>query len=815
MLKNNIKIALRALLRQKVYATINIAGLAVGIASCLLIALYVQNEFSYDRFIKDADRIHKMVLERKYPDHSTLYSNIPHSFGDVAVRDFPEVEMATLLVGPFGNTPIQYKNDKDEKIEFEENFIFATDSNFFSMFGFKILQGDKVNPLRQANDIVINKSTALRYFGDADPIGKVFNTPFGDFKVTAVCEEAPVNSHLKFDMLIASETFPFFKIENYTSFSAHCYFKLIPGADPLALEQKFPTMVDTYAAAQIERDLGKSWEDYKNEGNGYRYFLQPITSIHLDPTNLEGKIQPGGNRTSVYIMISVAVLILLIACINFMNLATARSTERAKEVGVRKTMGSFKGQLVTQFLTESLVLSFIGVLFAVAIIQLSLPYFNNLTGKSLVFGPDPLNLAALSLVTIIVGLMAGIYPAFVLSSFNPVTVMKGSFTGQGEGKWIRSGLVIFQFWISIVLMIGTMVIQQQMKFMREKSMGFDKSQVLVIERLFTANPQQARTYAEELRRLTPFADAALSASLPGRQLDFGGVQFLPEGSSEILTTKTMIVDDRVTNLLGLELLDGRWFSDQSSDSLSILLNESAVKVMGLDNPIGRKLNNTLQTPQGNINRDFVVMGIVKDFNFQTLRDQITPLVLMSTETFNGGAAYALAKVKEGMVPEAIQLAESKWKEMFPEQSFKFTFLDEDINAKYAEDQRTGKLFAVFSGLAIFVACIGLFALSAYTSNLRTKEIGIRKVLGASVGSVLILLSKDFSRMILISFILAVPVSWLVMENWWLQNFAYRIQLGAGTVALAGLAAFMVAWITVSFQSIKAAVKNPVQSLKSE
>ncbi|MBX2943714.1 MAG: ABC transporter permease [Cyclobacteriaceae bacterium] len=815
MLKNNLKLAIRALLRQKGYTFINIAGLAVGIASCLLIALFVQNEFSYDKFFKDANQIYKMVLERKYPDHSTYYATIPHSFASVAVKDYPEIESATLLVGPFGNALISYKNDRDEKKEFEENFVFASDSNFFSIFSFKIIKGDSSTLLHHANDMVMTESTSRRYFGDEDPIGKIITTGFGEFTVTGVCEDVPNNSHLKFDILVSLQTFPFVQVENFTGFSAHCYFKLFPGTDSKALESKFPQMVDTYASAQIERDLGKSWEDYKKEGNGYRYFLQPITSIHLDPTNLEGKMEPGGNITSVYIMMSVALLILFIACINFMNLATARSAERAKEVGVRKTMGSFKKHLVFQFLTESFVLSLMGVALAILLILLALPYFNDLTGKSLRLVFSFSNVLILLTLTAFVGFLAGIYPSFVLSSFNPVVVLKGNFTGNQKGQWIRNGLVIFQFWISIVLMIGTLVIQQQMTFMREKSLGFDKDQMLVVERVFNLDPQIAKTYVEEIRRSSPFVDASGSGSLPGRQTDFFGIQFQPEGSSEILTTKSMVLSDRMPEVLGLKLLEGRWFSEKTNDSLSIVLNESAVKVMGYKDPIGRKLNNIRQTPEGNISLNFTIIGVVKDFNFQSLHDQVTPLVIQNASSFGGGMGYVMARVKRGQIQEAIQVAENKWREVAPEQPFKYTFLDEDLKVNYEADQRTGKLFAVFSALAIFVACIGLFALSAYTASLRTKEIGIRKVLGASVGRILVLLASDFTKMVLISFILAIPVAWFVMESWWLQSFAYRIEISLWTILISGAAAFLVAWLTVSFQSIKAAVKNPVQSLRSQ
>lgn len=820
MLLNNIKIALRSLLKQKVYTLINVLGLAVGIASCLVIVLFVRNEFSYDSFFKDSDRIYKMVLERKYPNHSTYYAIIPHSFPEVAVRDYPEVESSAILAGGFNNIVMSYKNERDEVKQFEENFIVGADTNFFQMFDLPLRKGDPKTVLKNPNDMVMSVTMAKRYFGDDEPVGKLVTTGFGEFKITGVFEDLPNNSHMKFDALVAVASFPFFKQENFTSFSVHCYFKLKPGTDAKALEAKFPQMVDTYASAQIERNLGKSWEDYKKEGNGYRYFLQPLSSIHLDPINIEAKMRPGGNITSVYIMISVAVLILLIACINFMNLATARSSERAKEVGVRKTMGSYKRQLVFQFLTESFLLSVVGVVLAVVIVQLVLPFFNSLTEKTLELSITGPTVSILFVLAAFVGFLAGIYPSFILSSFNPVTVLKGNFTGQGKGRWIRSGLVIFQFWISIVLMIGTMVIEQQMEFMRDKSLGFDKDQMLVVERVFALNaPNQtplAKTYMDEVRRLPEVASAAGSFALPGRQGDFFGIMFQPEGSSEILTTKSMVITDELAEVLGLELLEGRSFSEATNDSLSLLLNEAAVKVMDIENPVGTRLIETQQAPDGsNVQITYTVVGIVKDFNFQSLRDEITPLVIQSNERFGGGMAYVLARVKGGQVNSAIQSLEAKWKQLAPDQPFKFTFLDEDINKNYIEDQKTGKLFAVFSGLAIFVACIGLFALSAYTASLRTKEIGIRKVLGASVAGVMLLLSKDFTRMVMVSFVLAVPIAWYVMETWWLQNFAYRINISLWIIVVAGAAAFFIAWFTVSFQSIRAAVRNPVSSLRSE
>ncbi len=813
MFKNNFKIALRSLSRQKIYTLINVLGLAVGIASCLLIVLFVRHEFSYDKFFENGDRIYRMALERKYPNHSTFYSVVPHSFAAVAKKDFAEIEESTMVFGG-QDVRVSYQDEKNEVKRFDEEYTVFVDSSFFNIFSIKFIKGDPSKKFGSTSDIILTEEMANRYFGETDPIGKTISVWDTPYKVTGICENIPTNSHFKFGSLVSSYDPRRRNRENFTSFSAYIYFKLKSGSDAPALEAKFPKMVDTYAAAEIERDLGKSWADYKKEGNGYRYFLQPLTSIHLDPTHLEYQMKSHGNITSVYIMISVAILILVIACINFMNLSTARSSERAKEVGVRKVMGSFRQQLIVQFLTESFILSALGVMIGVAIVAFALPYFNNLTQNPLSLPMDAPSIAIMLLVAACVGLLAGIYPSFVLSSFNPIVVMKGAFTGSAKGKWIRNGLVVFQFWISIVLMIGTLVIQQQMKFMEEKSLGFDKEHVLAIEKVFNVD-NHAKTLIEEIRQMPEVVASAGTWALPGSEGDFAGIQFRPEGSSEILTTKTMVVADGLGETLGLELKEGRWYSDQTNDSLSIMVNESTVKVMGLENPIGRKLIQLQEREEGNVTVTFTITGIIKDFNFISLRDNVTPLVIQSNESYGGGTGYIAVRIKPGQTASAITALEQKWKKIAPEQPFKFSFLDERINQQYKAEQQTGKLFGVFSSLAIFVSCIGLFALSAYITSLRTKEIGVRKVLGASVSSVVVLLAKDITRIVAIAFILAVPAAWYIMENWWLQNFAYRIGVSVWMIVASGAAAIITAWITVSYQSIKAAVANPVKSLRSE
>jgi putative ABC transport system permease protein len=821
MLRNYIKTAIRNLVKQKVYTCINVIGLAVSITACLLIVLYVKDEFSYDKFFPDANRIYKMVLERKYPNHATFYSVIPHSFAKSVQHDFPEVESVLHLFGPNKNSVLTYKVSNTEIRTFEEDYFLQADSSFFKFFDLDLIKGNKNTALALPNQVIISETTAKRYFGKGEPTGKVLGGDFGEIKVAGIFKDLPDNSHLRFDFIgsVGGAQFEqFINRENYTSFDSHTYIKLKPGADPKGLEAKFPKMVDTYASAQIEHNLGKSWDDYKKAGNGYRYFLQPLPSIHLDPTNLEATITPSGNLKYVYILSFVALLIVVIACINFMNLASARSTERAREVGVRKVMGSFRGQLITQFLTEAILLSGVGTVIAVAGAVLLVPFFNRLVEKQLQFIFSADMVFGLVGFTLFVGFLAGLYPAFVLSGFNPVTVMKGNFSGSGKSSWMRNGLVVFQFMISIILIVGTIVVGQQMRYMQNKNLGFDKEQVLMVERA-GALDKKSEAFVEEIRRMPEVKEVAGTSSRIGNRDDVFGQQFQPEGSDEILTVKTMVIDDDFSRTIAFELKEGRSFAKETSDSLNILLNETSVKTLGLADPLGRKLlNNDLfqGNQEQNKPRLFTIIGIVKDFHFQSLRDEITPLVIYSYEVFGKRTAsnYVAVRLREGQFQSAIKKIENKWKEFAPNQPFKYEFLDDNLRQGYAEEQRSGKMFTVFSGLAITIACVGLFGLAAYTASLRTKEIGVRKVLGSSVGGVVVLLSKDFTKLVLIAFALAVPISWWMMDTW-LKGFAYRVVLGADSFMIAGTLALGIALLTVSYQSIKAAIVDPVKSLKSE
>lgn len=808
MIRNFIKVAFRSLIRQKFYSAINVLGLAISISTCMLILLYVRNEMSYDSFFPKGDRIYKVALERIYPEHRTFYALIPHSFVPAMKKDFPEVENALVVQGPIGNVMVSYRYGATEMKSFEEGHFLVSDSTFFDFFDLELVKGDRNTMLSKPKQVMITESTALRYFGMDDPIGKVLNTDAGDFTVAGVCKDLPDNTHLQFDFVGSIETFPSFQRENFTSYYSHAYIMIKSGADPKALEAKFPQMVNRYAAAQFERESGQSWSDYIKAGNGYRYFLQPLASIHLDPTHLEYSISPGGNRDYVFILALIVGSILVIACINFMNLSTARSAERAREVGIRKTLGSAKPTLIYQFLTESVIVSLMATAVSIIMTKLLLPFFNQVAQKQLILSYDFQSIFLLVTFTVFVGCLAGVYPAFALSAFNPVKVMKGSFSGSTDGVWLRNGLVVFQFTISILLIVGTLVVGEQMLYIQAKKLGFDKDHVLVVER-FSRLRDKTKIFQDEIRQLPGVVNAGATSGL-GKEVYFFGVQLQPEGSKELVSMRLMAADDHLAQTVNLELKEGKFFADGTIDSLSVLLNETAVKALGLNNPIGTHLRG--EARGDGTSRVFTVIGVLKNFNFQPLREEVKPLVIFSTELM--GKRLLAVKINAANMQETIRQIEAKWKLMMPEQPFIYNFLDEQLKAYYAEEQRSGKLFSVFSALAIFIACVGLFGLSAYVTSIRTKEIGVRKVFGASVTRLTILLSKDFTKLVAIAFVLAVPLSWWMMEKW-LAQFAFRIPITLGSFLLAGAIALGIAWLTVSYQSIKAALVNPIKSLRGE
>ena len=813
MFRTYIKIALRNLIKQKVYTLINVLGLAIGVTSCILLALYINNELSYDKEFTDFERIYRIVLERKFPDQTTIIAGVPHSLASVAVQDYPEIERTTTICGPFDDMMISFKDAKKVELKFLENDVYAADSNFFKIFSFKVIKGNRETMLQHPKSMVLTESTAKRHFGDEDPFGKLITMSGDVFTVTGVCEDPPTNTHFKFGLLISIHTIERFNLENFNRPDVYCYLKLNQDASPQLLESKLDLMIDKYAAGDFEKVNKTSWSDYKKAGNGYHYFLRPLTSVYLDPENIGG-MKPGGNIITIRIMIAIVVLILLVACINFINLATARSSERAKEVGVKKVLGSFRKQLIFQFLTESLIVSSLGVALGAMLIAVLLPYFNQFTERNLHVGLGIQVSIGLIIIAVVLGIIAGIYPSFVLSSFKPVTVLKSNFTATSNGKWIRNGLVIFQFCVSITLVICTLIMQKQMHFISQKDLGYDKEHLVVIEGDFHMKPNFTRILVKELKQIPQVVSAAGSLSMPS----MSGIypqQYRTKHTPEIKTIHTMYAGDEFAEVMGFKLIEGNLFSENTNDSLSVILNESAVKNFGLTNPIGEKITFIEQTYGSGEQTTFTIVGIIKDFHYKTLREEIQPLVIQSNEIIFSRMSFVVARLKQGANIAAIPLIQSKWETLAPNIPFQFRFVDNILADHYRKEERMSEIFALFSSLSIIVACIGLFGLSAYTASQRVKEIGIRKVFGAGVSNIFLMLSMDFTKLILISFFLAAPVSVYIMNKWWLQDFPYRIQISPMTIIVSGFAAILLTWLTVGYQSLKASIQNPVKSLRNE
>lgn len=810
--KSNMKAAIRSLIKRKEYSLVNSLGLSLGIASTLLVLLYVQDEFSYDKSIPNADQVFKLIEERKTPEGTNTRGYVPYSFARTIPQDFPEVAGATAFSGPYSGQQVWVNNHRGERLNFLEDNALIADNQFLSVFGLRLLAGDPSTALKEPNSIVLTESTASRLFGETDPLGQFISAAGKKSIVTGICQDVPQNSHLKFSYLVSSSSVTWFNQEDFTLKYTHLYLRLHPQANADQLETKFPDMVKTYMSGEIERINQLSWEAYQAAGNGFAYKLKPLTSIHLDPQDFGG-MKAGGSIVTIRILIAIAILIFSIACVNFINLATARSAERAREVGVRKVMGSYRLQLIAQFLTESLTLSFISLLLALGLVWLALPHFNELANKHLVLNPDLPSVTGLIAAGILVGLLAGIYPAFALSSFKPIAVLKGNFSTRASGKWLRNGLVVFQFWIAIVLITCTLVIQKQVDYLADKDLGFDQEQLMVIEGTFDRKGNFAKPFLNEIQNLPQVKAAAGTIWLQGFR-DPRMESYEAMGADQRVNMASAILGDGFAQVLGLELIEGTLFSENTTDSSMIILNESALKSFGLDDPIGKKVAMVNQEKGTTIKTYYTIKGVVKDFHYQSLHEVIGPLVMLSNELYAQRMWVIAARLNAGMTREGAKAIEQKWKELLPDLPFNFRFLDQVLDNRYEAERHTSQVFSIFSGLSIFISVIGLFALSAYTVSMRAKEIGIRKVVGASVGAILKLLSKDFSLMVLLALLLAFPIGWYAMESW-LNDFAYRVDLSPLTFLLSGGLILMITWCTVGYQSLKAARTNPIRHLKSE
>ena len=818
MWQNYLKIAWRNLLRNRSYALVNILGLAVGLACFMFIILYVQDELSYDRWQERGDRIYRMALERKYPGRSRHYAIIPPGYGEVLKKEFPEVEEACRLFF-FEEFGIVLKRGSEV---FKEEQVVWADSSFFELFSIPLLKGDARTVLARPNTAVLTEKLAKKYFGDENPVGKVLEQPQAEqgLEVTGVCADVPENSHLRFGLLVSSATLDMLAgadAPNFVNFSAYTYLLLHPGASPEQLERKFPELVVKYASGQVLSQFGVNYEEYQRQGNGYRYFLQPLPDIYLD-SKLEAEIRAPGSRRQVYFFTAIALLILVIASINFMNLATARSAGRAREVGIRKTLGSSRSAISLQFFAEALLIGLVSGVLAYGINLLALGPFNDIAGKAmpaerLYRWPFLLTVAGAAAAT---GLLSGIYPALALSAFRPVEVLRGKAMQQTKGVGLRNALVAFQFSISIFLIACTIVVYRQLAFTQNKDLGFDKEQVVSLKGADNLDARENETFKEALSKLPGVAAVSGCSSQPGQQ--YFGISFQPPGAEEMTTGSGLIVDEGYVECMSMKLAAGRSFSEAFADSLSILVNEAAVREMGLENPVGARLT----SPDGFLNKVegertvYTIIGVLEDFHFQSLHHPISPLFLVNhQQNFMPEVDNLItARLEAGDIQGTLQRIERLWEEQQPELPFQYAFLDRDWAELYDKEMAAREVFGLFSLLAIFIACLGLLALAAFTVEQRTKEIGIRKILGASVAGILGLLSRDFLRLVALALALATPLSWYAMKVW-LDGFAYRTTLAWWAFALAGALALGIAFLTVSYHSLRAAMGNPVEALRSE
>jgi putative ABC transport system permease protein len=822
MLKNYFLTGIRNHLRQRFYTLINIAGLAVGLASSLVIALYVNHELSYDRHYPDAPRIFRIDQELKFGTNHIIVTQAPASLAELLQQDYPEVEYSVRLAA-WGARYFSIPG-KDES--FREDNVAWADSSFFGMFPQQMIEGDARTALTDANTVAISRSMAEKYFPGESAVGKsiVFDGKT-NCVVTAVYEDMRENSHMLFDILISTAALDYANDQSLLGGGdMTTYIRLREGVNAHEFEEKLDAFVDKYVAPQFVQLMGTDFtmEKFRANGDRWIYSLMPVHDIHLYSDKL-GELRANGNIAYVYVLTAIGLFILSIACINFMNLSTARSALRAKEVGVRKAMGSLRSHLIRQFLVESLTLCLIAVLLSVAIAVIFLPTFNDLAGKNLdiPFGRASFY-ALLICATIVIGTLAGLYPSFFLSAFKPVSVLKGAGAPGMQTSAIRSSLVVFQFVISILLIIGTLAMNLQIRYIRERSLGFQKDQVIVVK--------EARSLGEKIR---DFKDVALQHTA-GKSGTISG--FLPvegfwrknntmweEGKEvsaqnlkDMVSVQTWDVDADYIRTLGMTLVAGRDFSELlASDSTAVILNEAAVRRFGFLDPIGKKIHefgesNQDGTPNINAIRTWNVIGVVENFHFQSMKEAIKPLVLFMAPS-RGSIAF---KYDPGKTNEVIAYLENAWKERVTDRPFKYSFLNEDFARSYNTEEKLSRIFGTFAVLAIIIACLGLFALTAFIAEQRTKEIGIRKVLGASVNNIVFLLSRDFGKLVLIAFVLAVPVAWFGIK-WWIESYEYRTTIGVWVYAVAGFLALVIAWLTTSFQSIKAAMSNPVKALRSE
>lgn len=807
MLANYIRTAVRNLLKRKGYSLINIAGLAIGMAACLLILMFVNDELSYDAFNEKADRIYRVAASFFYGGRSFDIAVAPAPLAQALLDEYPEVENAVRF-RQRGRYIFRYGDNT-----YREMRVSYVDPSFFDIFSIRLFKGNPDTVLDDPNSLILSQNTAQKYFGEEEPVGKTLRlNDRTDYMVTGVFEEIPGNSHFHFDVFISMTSLDESKSKIWMSQNFQTYILLHEGADPAALEAKFPDLLLKYMGPQIESFMGKSMEKLieENELRG-EFFLQPLQDIHLH-SDLIAEMEATSDVKYVYIFTAIALFILIIASINYMNLSTARSAGRAREVGIRKVLGSLRSQLIRQFLTESMLLCLVSLALALGLVRLALPFFNRLSGKVLTMADlgNPAMLGALVLVSIFVGILAGSYSAFLISAFQPVNVLKGHLKSAGKSRWLRSGLVVFQFAASIILVVGTFVVRSQLHYIQNKKLGYDKEQVIILNNTYLLG-DQAETFKNQMLTYPQIVRASISDYLPVPSNN-NNSSVLPEGerdSKKATSMQNWIVDHDYIETLGMKIVDGRDFSrEYPTDAGATVINQAAAKQFDWAHPVGRRIGRIISN-QGDIEL-YEVIGVVEDFHFQTLKETIGPLVMFLGQS-NGNISF---RVETEDISGTIGLLRKEWDKFLPYQPFEYSFLDERFADMYRAEQRIGSIFGVFAGFAIFIGCLGLFALAAFIAEQRTREIGIRKVLGATAANIIRLLTKEFVILIAAANVVAWPIAYWVMRGW-LEEFSYRMSLNVWIFVLAGALTLWIGLLTVSVQAVKASLANPADSIRYE
>jgi putative ABC transport system permease protein len=805
MISNLIKHSIRSFTRLRAYIIINILGLAIGIACSLLITLYVINEASYDNFNVKKDRIFRVILNGKIGGQEFTVAFTPAIMGPTLPREFPEIE-DFLRMNDVGPTEVQY-----EQQILTDNNIIQADSSFFNFFSIPVIMGDQDNLLNSPHKVVLSESYARKFFGNENPIDKLIKigSDTTRYVVTGVMGDIPSNSHFEASMVTSFLTNSRSKDQVWMTNISSLYLLLKPNSSYTTIDSKFKDLIVKYVGPELQKYTGNTIEEFLKQGNKYRFYLQKLTDIHLDNT-VQGAFKAPSDPKYLIIFGSIAILIVLIAAINFMNLATAQASGRAKEVGIKKICGSTRGMLISQFLTESIILAFVSMIFALVIIKLSLPYFNNLLGTRLVLSlfTTWYTIPALLLFTLIVGTMSGSYPAFFLSSFNPYEVLKGNVSNNNTNMILRRILIVFQFAVSILLIVGTLIMNRQIKYMLNKDVGFEKEHVIVIERAHVVG-KKMKAFKESVKMVPGVINISSSTALPGRYSQNNG--YLIEGrKDESFLMATSWVDYDFLDTYGMKLDSGRNFNESfSTDKQACIINESAMKNFSITD-----LEKTrILKPEDNGVQAIQVIGVVKNFNFQSLRNPIQPYILL-LQGENNYWGYITVRLSPSNYSATINAIEKIWKEYASNSPLQYYFLDADFEKLYSQEKQSSRMAMIFSLLAIFIATLGLFGLTSYTVEQKTKEIGVRKAMGSSITGIYIEISKEIIILISISALIACPVIYYYAGKW-LENFYYKINLGIFSF-VAGLTIVLgIAILTISYRVIRAARVNPAQSLKYE